>query len=219
MKLVIKIGGSLSIDENGPKYAYFRKLLPVLRSVQKKNQVIVSIGGGKFIRKYYASIKKLGLSNEQMEWIAIDLLRVNATFLSFLLRAKPIFSLQELDESSTGVIGGIKPGRSTDANAAYAASVINADIFIKLTDVDGIYDKDPSKHRNAKIIERIPFSGLKKYTMSGKPGSYGILDKMAAEVITQKRIKTIIINGNDPKNLLKAIRGEKIGTLISDDTL
>lgn len=216
MKIVIKVGGSLSIDENGPKNSYFRNLLPVLRSVQKKNQLIVSIGGGKFIRKYYSSIKKLGLSNEQMEWIAVDLLRVNVMFLSFLLRAKPIFSLQELDENSSGIIGGIKPGRSTDANAAYAASVIKADIFIKLTDVDGIYDKDPSRHSNAKIIGKIPFNELKKYARSGKPGSYGILDKLAAEVIAQNRIKTAIINGKEPKNLLKVLNGERIGTLVSD---
>ncbi len=214
MKLVIKVGGSLSIDENGPKYNYFRKLLPILRKIQKKNQVIISIGGGKFIRKYYNSIKKLGLSNEEMEWIAVDLLRVNVMFLSFLLRAKPIFSLQELNEDSRGIIGGIKPGRSTDANAAFAAKIINADLFIKLTDVDGIYNKDPSRYSNVRIIEKIHFNDLKKYTTTGKPGSYGIIDKMAADIISENKIKTAIINGKDPKNLQKVINGERIGTII-----
>ena len=69
MKIVLKIGGSISISENGPVEAYFRKLLPVLRRIKEEHQLILCIGGGKFIRKYYKSIEKLGLKKEEMDYL------------------------------------------------------------------------------------------------------------------------------------------------------
>ncbi len=215
MKLVIKIGGSLSIDEDGPKVEYFRKIIPVLKRLGKEHQLVLSIGGGKFIRKYYSAIEKLGLSHEKMEWIAIELLRVNVRFLSFLTDMKPIYTLEELNSKSSGVIGGIKPGRSTDANAAYAASMIKADYFIKLTDVEGVYDKDPKLHKDVIKLGFIPFGDLVKFSQEGSPGSYGVLDKLAVETIAKHRIKTIIMNGSEPENMLRAVKGERIGTLIA----
>lgn len=216
MKLVVKIGGSMSIDEHGPKREYFKKLIPVLKKIQKKHQLIVSIGGGKFIRDYYSAVKSLGLSNEEMEWIAVDLLRVNVRFLSFILKTKPILSLKEIHSNTIGAIGGIAPKRSTDANAAYAAQKIHADLFIKLTDVDGIYTADPDKDKNAKKLDHISFKDVIKFAKSGKPGSYGILDKTAVEIIRKNKIKTIVMSGKKPKDLLKVIGGKKIGTIISD---
>lgn len=215
-KIVVKIGGSLAIGSCGPRKSYFRKLVPVLKQLKDGNQLIVSIGGGKFIRNYFKSIEKLGLSDEQMEWIAIELLSVNVKFLSELLSLKPIYSLEEIGEKTSGVIGGIKPGRSTDANAAYAAAMIKADMFIKLTNVDGIYDSDPRKFRNAKRIERMSFADLKKFSTQGKPGSYGILDSLAIEIIAKNRISTIIMSGRNPGNILKAIDGKNLGTLVTD---
>ena len=216
LKLVIKVGGSLSIGEDGPKKKYFIKLLPVLRKIAKNHQIIVVIGGGRFIRNYYSSIRRLGLSHEQMEWIAIELLRVNVRFLSFLLKKRPIYSLKHLSRNSSGVIGGIVPGRSTDANAAIAAKIINADMLVKLTNVDGVYTKDPNRFGDARKLHKIRFSELGRYTKSGKPGSYGILDKLAAGIIRKYHIKTIIMGGKNPNDLLKLINGKKLGTVIWD---
>ena len=215
MRLVIKIGGSLSIGKDGPKKEYFSRLLPVLKELDKNNQLIISIGGGRFIRKYYKAVEKLDLTPEQMEWIAIELLRVNVRFLSFLLNKNSIFTLQKMSKNTSGVIGGIRPGRSTDANAAYAAGVIDADYFIKLTNVNGIYDKDPKRYKNAKKLEHISFDHLTKYASDGKPGKYGVLDKLAIETIVKNKIKTVVMNGKNPSDLLRLLKGEKIGTLIS----
>lgn len=215
MRLVIKIGGSLSIGKDGPKKEYFSRLLPVLKELDKNNQLIISIGGGRFIRKYYKAVEKLDLTPEQMEWIAIELLRVNVRFLSFLLNKNSIFTLQEMNKNTSGVIGGIRPGRSTDANAAYAAGVIDADYFIKLTNVNGIYDKDPKRYKNAKKLEHISFDHLTKYASDGKPGKYGVLDKLAIETIVKNKIKTVVMNGKNPSDLLRLLKGEKTGTLIS----
>jgi uridylate kinase len=214
VKLVVKIGGSLSIGSKGPKISYFKRLLPILRCVDRKHQLVVAIGGGKFLRKYFNIIKKFGLTNDEMEWIAVDLLKVNVRFLSFLLKKKPIFSIEEFDPKEEGVIGGIAPRRSTDANAALIAKKMKADLFIKLTDVNGIYDKDPHVYKNAKKLDYIRFSDVMKYGKKGEPGKYGVLDKMCLSIIQRAKIKTIVMNGKKPQNLLRVVKGERIGTLI-----
>ena len=215
MRLVVKIGGSLAISGNGPNAAYLRKLIPVLTQLSASHQLIVAIGGGQFVRNYYAAVKPLKLPDEEKEWLAIELLRANVRLLASLTGLQPIFSLDEVDEHTSGVIGGIAPGRSTDANAALAAAHIHADYFIKLTNVDGMYDKDPKKRRSAKKISAISFGELKRYAVPGAPGSYGVLDPTAIDTIVAHRIPTIVMNGGSPKNLLKAVTGARIGTRIS----
>lgn len=215
MKLVIKIGGSVAIGEYGPNTNYFDKLVPVLKEVGKKHQLIVSIGGGKFVRKYYKQIESLNISDSDKEWMGIDLIKANVRFLSTLLKTKPLFGLDEISSATSGVIGGIKPGRSTDANAALAAAKIEADLIIKLTDVDGIYDKNPKHFPDAKKLDEISFKDVMKYATDGKPGDYGIFDKLALKTIKKNKIRTVIINGNEPRNILKVLSGERIGTVIA----
>lgn len=215
MKIVIKIGGSVSIGENGPNYSYFRQLLPVLNRLKKHHQLIVVIGGGRLTRSYGKTIENFNLVDREKEEIFIQLIKANVSFLAGLLKIRPIFSLGSVGQNTTGVIGGIAPGRSTDANGAMAAKKIRADLFIKLTDVDGVYNRDPKKFRNARKLNDIRFSDMKKLAVKGSPNKYGVLDKLATKTLSQGRIKTIIINGKDPRNIEKALRGEKIGTTIS----
>src|SRR3990167_2334639 len=162
MKIVVKIGGSVSISEKGPNFSYFSRLLPILREIKKKNQLIVVIGGGKLTRSYAKSIEKFSLRDEEREVIYLELIKANVRFLSTILKMKPLFSLEKIGKNTNGVIGGIEPGRSTDANGAIAARKIKADLFIKMTNVDGVYDKDPNKFKDAKKIDQIHFSDLAK---------------------------------------------------------
>jgi uridylate kinase len=215
MKIVVKAGGSMCIGRSGPMAAYIENLVSVLNEIQKNNQLIVAIGGGKLVRGYFKSISAFNLSRSETEWLAVDLLRANARFLAYLLKTRPIFSLGDINSKSCGVISGIMPGRSTDANAAYAAAKIKADLFIKLTNVDGIYTKDPNRFKSAKKLDNIKFRDLRQYSMSGKPGSYGILDEIAMQTIVKNKIRTIVMTGRKPGLLLDAIAGKKIGTLVS----
>ena len=214
MKIVIKIGGSVSITEKGPNFAYFSRLLPILREIKRKNQLIMVIGGGKLTRVYAKSIEKFSLRDEEREGIFIELIKANVVFLATLLKMKPIFSLEKVGKNTTGVIGGIAPGRSTDTNAAIAARKIKADLFIKMTNVNGVYDKDPNKFKDAKKIDQMHFSDMAKLAPKGRPNKYGVLDKLAVETLSSGRIRTVIINGKNPRNLLKVLEGKKIGTFI-----
>jgi uridylate kinase len=215
MKVVIKIGGSMVFDENGPKMSYLKNIVPIIKNLKKKNQVIISIGGGKYGRKYIKNLKGF-LPNDKIEWVFIDLLKANARLLGYLLNMKPIFSLKDIKSNTSGVISGIVPGRSTDANALLCAQKIKADIFIKLTDIDGIYTKDPDKYKDAKKLEKIKFDDIEKYKTKTSPGSYGILDPTAMKIIKNNRITSYVISGNDPKNILKVMKGENVGTKIGN---
>jgi len=216
MKIVIKVGGSVSIGPTGPNFSYFSRLLPVLRRVKEKNQLIVAIGGGKLTREYYKSIEKFEISDSDKEKIFLELIKANVRFLSTLLKMKPLFDLDKISKNTRGVIGGIKPGRSTDANAAIAARKIKADLFIKLTNVDGVHDKDPNKFKKTRKIDKMNFSDLRKITKKGGPNNYGILDATAIRVLSGSKTKTVIIDGKDPENILRVLSGKKIGTIISE---
>ncbi|MEM5813170.1 MAG: UMP kinase [Candidatus Aenigmatarchaeota archaeon] len=216
MRIVIKIGGSLLFDDYGPIVAIIKNFVNVLKRIKKRHQIILVVGGGKFVRNYMKRAKALKISNKNLEWIAIEILKSNVRLFSYLLDLKPIFDLNEINEKTEGVLAGICPGRSTDANAAIAAKAMRADMLIKVTNVDGIYDKDPNIFKDAKKIDRISFNELMKFAKRGKPGSYGILDKLAIETIVKNKIRTFVISGENPKNIIKVINGKNIGTEISD---
>ena len=214
MKIVIKVGGSVSIGEKGPIFSYFSRLIPVLREIKKKNQMIIVIGGGKLTRSYAKSIERFDISDKEKEKIFISLISANVNCLAALLKMKPLFSLEKISKNTTGVIGGIVPGRSTDANGAIAARKIKADLFIKMTNVNGVYNKDPNKFKDAKKIDQLSFSELSKLAPKGRPNKYGVLDKLAVETLSAGRIRTVIINGKNPENLLKVLEGKNIGSII-----
>lgn len=215
MKIAIKIGGSLLIDSSGPKVQYLKKILPVLKKVKKRSRkLIVGVGGGKLVRNYYGRIKYF-LDNKKQEMVAIDLLRANARLLAFLLGGKPVFDLHKIPNDKVLTIAGITPGRSTDANTAVLAEKFKVDLFLILTDVNGIYTKDPKKYKDATLLRKISFKDLSKISKrKTAPGNYGVVDPLALSIISRSRIHTFVLNGKNPNNILKILSGYKTGTEI-----
>src|SRR3989344_1825197 len=110
MNIVVKIGGSVVFDDSGPRTDYIRRLFCVLREVRKSHKLSVAIGGGRFVKNY---MERLGdFTRNEKEKVAIELLRGNVMLFSIALRMKPCFS--EKDAAWNSVIGGIRPGQSTD---------------------------------------------------------------------------------------------------------
>lgn len=216
VKIAIKIGGSVSVDENGPKPEYFKKLITVINKIKPKvDLIILGIGGGRYVRNCYTSLNGLKLSHNQMEWLAVDLLRANARFLSFLFSGKPVFDLNKIPKAKVLTVAGIKPGRSTDANTALLAEKIKANLLIILTDVAGLYTKDPKKYKDAKLVKKIRFSELDKFFPKNvSPGKYGVIDPLALKVVKRSKIHTFIVNGKDPRIILDLLAGKKKGTEI-----
>jgi len=100
--------------------------------------------------------------------------------------------------------------------AAMLAERVNADLLVKATDVDGVFTRDPKKHKDAEKLERLSFSDL--FGLFEKErheaGIHQVLDPEAVRVLQKKRIRTVVVNGFKPKNVLLAVRGERVGTLI-----
>lgn len=99
------------------------------------------------------------------------------------------------------------PFFSTDTAAALRAAEINADIIFKATNVDGVYDKDPNKYDDAVKYETLSHTEvLSKGLM--------VMDSTAASLCRDNNIPILVFNLNDPNNIIRAVCGEKVGTIV-----
>ena len=101
------------------------------------------------------------------------------------------------------------PFFSTDSGAALRAAQINADVLLKATNVDGVYDKDPNKFDDA-----VKFDTLTHADVVEK--GYGVMDSTAAALCKDNNIPILVFNLQDPENIFRAVTGENIGTLVVD---
>ena len=111
---------------------------------------------------------------------------------------------------------GYREKMTSDGTAADVARYLKADLLINMTNVKGLYDKDPRKFKNTKLISEIGFSDFLKMAdkIKYKPGQHFVLDQVAAEIIAKYKIKTVILKGAG--ELRKCLNGEKFaGTMIN----
>jgi uridylate kinase len=115
------------------------------------------------------------------------------------------------------VMGGLKPGITTDTVATLVAEKIEADMLLKGSDQNGVYNKDPRKHPDAVKLDRLSFEELAAVFEQNehKAGIHQIIDPEAVKILKNNHIKTVVVNGFEPQNILTAVRGETIGTIIS----
>ena len=100
------------------------------------------------------------------------------------------------------------PFFTTDTCAALRASELDVDLLIKATKVDGVYDKDPVKHPDAKLYDQISYDDVLKKNLR-------IMDQSAISLCKENNIPIIVLNIFKSDNIIKAVKGEKVGTLIS----
>ena len=120
-----------------------------------------------------------------------------------------------VDSGLIVVTGGLHPGQSTNGTAALIAEKVRATEFLNATDVDGVYDSDPSKNKNAKKFKQIELKNLRRLLIreNSMAGGYDLMDIVALKVIERSKIKTKIIKA-DIKNIEKALKGLRTGTEI-----
>ena len=104
-----------------------------------------------------------------------------------------------------------------DTLSAYVALVCHADLLINLSDVDGLYDKDPRKYTDAKLIERVCGIDEQVAAMAGgagtERGTGGMATKLqAARIVLEAGIPMYILNGKDPHILYELLDGRHVGT-------
>lgn len=105
-----------------------------------------------------------------------------------------------------------------DTLSALTAEAVEADMLIILSDINGLYDKDPKTDKSAKMIKVVERIDDSLYSIAGGAGSRmgtgGMVTKLdAAKIANNAGIDVIIMNGSDPTDLYKALDGEQVGTL------
>ncbi len=220
---VISLGGSLiNPGEVDVKFLKdFRRL--ILAKVKKGNRFILITGGGALCRHYQQALSKIARpSATDLDWLGIYTTRLNAQLIRLMFNKLTHASIVE-DPNKTLrfnekvlVGGGWTPGRSTDDDAVRLAKIYGAKVIINLSNIDYVYTKDPKKFKNAKKIENISWNNyLKLIGKTWRPGANLPFDPTAAKFAKQNKLKVIIANGKNLRNLKNILSEKKnIGTII-----
>lgn len=99
------------------------------------------------------------------------------------------------------------PYFTTDIAASLRAMEINAEVLMKATKVDGIYDKDPAKHSDAKCYDKISYIEVLKQGLQ-------VMDSTAISLCMDNKLPIMTFDLAKPGNILKAVQGESIGTTV-----
>jgi len=100
------------------------------------------------------------------------------------------------------------PYFSTDTAAALRAMEIGADVLIKATKVDGVYDSDPKKNANAKKFDQLTYIDVLNRRLE-------VMDSTAISLCMENNLPILVLNLWDPSALERALRGEQVGTLVT----
>ncbi|MFZ5955248.1 MAG: UMP kinase [Nanoarchaeota archaeon] len=221
---VISLGGSRIIPED-VDYKFIEEFKSLIER-NKHHKFAVVTGGGSTARRYMKALKKIGKRTKDQSLVGISITRLHASFLAriFGKEANEIIpqnmkKVENLLKKNQVVFCGAlryKDENTSDGTAADLAGYLGCS-FINITNVKGLYDKNPKTNKNAKFIKKISWKSF--YQMANKikfeAGQHFALDQQASNKIMQKKIPTYIINNlND---LEKIINGKKFsGTLIQD---
>jgi len=221
LKAVLRIGGS--VLGSPPSAKIVNAYAGVITDLNYEgHSIAVIVGGGQVSRDYIKSASEMGLSPYQQDTVAIHASRLNARLVAMKLGGVSSVPtsidgmLQRLARNRVAVMGGLKPGITTDTVAALVAQKWRADMLVKASDQTGIYTDDPRTNRKAKKLDRITYEKMKQI-LGGthRPGIHSIVDPVAVDHLLESRVKLVVLNGSDARGVIKALHGEKIGTVVT----
>jgi len=230
-RALLKISGEALAGERGHgldpiKIAWIAD--QIAQAHREGHELGVVVGGGNFLRgSDAASVGVPTLVGDQMGMIATCL---NSMALRWALEAAdvparamsafPVGSFIEpfereraLEHVRRGTVvvfaGGTgNPCFTTDSAAALRAVEIDAEVMVKATQVRGVFDKDPRKHPDAMFFESISPQEVLDRRLT-------VMDAACIEILGRKSIPAIVLNLHEAGNILRALSGEKVGTIIT----
>lgn len=227
-RILLKLSGeALSGSKGfGIDFDYVLKVSATIKKcVELGAQITIVVGGGNYWR---------GRSNQNMDRTRADHIGMLATAMNALTlldgltqvgveaRVQTAIEMRQIAEpyirnkairhleKGRVVIFGCGTGNpffSTDTCAALRAAEINADIIFKATNVDGVYTADPKKDPTAKKYEELSFIDVLKDELK-------VMDMPAAAMCNENNIPILVFDLSDPDNIIRALKGEKIGTIV-----
>jgi len=218
MIIVISLGGSIIVKDK-VDISFLKKFKTLL--LKSKHKFFVITGGGRVARTYTSAGKKLGLTEQEQDMLGIDATLINAKLVSLVLGKKAMFvtgSLRQIGKlplEKIIVTGGVDPGVTTDYDSAVIAKQAKSDTLINITDVKGVYDKDPDKYKNAKLFKKMTYKQFfKLFKVEYKPGMNFVFEPKAMKICQKNRIK-VIFTSADLNNIKKILHGKKfVGTVV-----
>ena len=135
----------------------------------------------------FTAVNMFPIGEHYSKWKAIDALKAGKVSIISCGTGNPFFT--------------------TDTAAALRALEIDADIMFKATNVDGVYDKDPNKFEDAKKYDTLSFDEILSHDLR-------VMDGTAASLCRDNSIPILVFNLDDPQNIVKAIKGENVGTVV-----
>ena len=191
-------------------------------------EVAIVVGGGNFWR---------GRSSGEMDRTRADHIGMLATAMNALaladaleqegcdVRVQTAISMQQVAEpyirnravrhlqKNRVVIFGCGTGNpffSTDTAAVLRAAEIDADVILLAKNIDGVYDSDPAKNADAVKFDSITYDEVLKRHLA-------VMDSTATSLSMDNHIPVLVFALKDPENIIRALRGEKIGTIVKED--
>ena len=224
-RYIIKVGGSLLFENGDFAIERIEQLARTLQSLHAEgHDFLVVVGGGRMARKYIGAVRACGGSEASADVVGIEISRNNARVMIAALGEVaypevPVSFTAALTAAATGkivVLGGLSPGQSTNAVAALMAEATGAQLLLNATDVDGVYPVDPREDPHAKMIPQLTISHFAEIITrsSSRAGYYPLFDQVALQIVRRGQIEVIFLNGKNPENISKAIKGEKIGSKV-----
>jgi uridylate kinase len=215
-RVVIKLSGSVFSQDITNKN-FVRKYAQMLSDISNNIQPIVIAGGGKIARYYIELARTLGSDEATLDIMGIEVSRLNARLLivgmgdlAYPCVPKNLEEVAIAAESGKIVVaGGLYPGQSTNATSALIAETVKASTFLNATDVDGIYDSDPNRNKNAKLFKKITVQECMEILKTGNSmaGTYDLMDIIALKVIERSKIPTRVLL-SDVATIKNTISGE-----------
>ncbi len=188
----------------------------------RERQLFVVVGGGSPARKHITAARAAGVAEDLLDRIGIQATRLNAQLLACVLKKYganvnleiPHTTAQAIrfaEQHDLVIMGGTVPGHSTDYVAVELAVEGKCARFVDATNVDGVYTRDPAKHKDAKFIPELDFENLlgiieeREWSTAGAPG---VIDGPATVLLARHGIPTCVVQGSDLANLGKAVAGK-----------
>jgi len=230
--IVIKFGGSLLFSEEGTiNNKKITEFCDLIKNDKNYDSIVIVCGGGNIARKYIKAIREFTENEILCDMIGIDISRINSRLIVANMKefAYPQVpkSIKELSTAiitnKIAIMGGLQPGQSTTSVAIQVAEFLKAERLIILTDVDGIYDKDPNVFDDAKLLRELNYDSLQKIILEisgdnqAAAGEYRIFDAVSLQILKRSNVVVSVISGSNLDQFKKLWNDEKanVGTTIT----
>jgi uridylate kinase len=195
MKCVVSLGGS-QINPGKINIKLLKELRKIL--LKSKHEFVIVCGGGTIARDYIKAGKELQTSSVKLDIIGIKATELNAELVSAALKANRLNSLEQIASSKEKIIvtNGLFPGVTSDFDCVVIADLINAELVINLSNVKGVYDKDP-KEKGARLLKTLSYNKLIKLASEYELGigANFIFDLAACKLASRANIKLVFTQG------------------------